>query len=63
MKYHYEPGAKRWSKHNNQRDVRLCAPPNGWGRRAYQLEHHPITGKPFRTVQWWFLDIYTGDDE
>ena len=19
MKYHYEPGAKRWSKHNNQR--------------------------------------------
>lgn len=62
MTYHYEPGAKRWSKHNNQRDVRACTPPKGWERRAYQLESHPITGKPFRLVQWWFRDVYVGDD-
>ena len=61
MTYHYEPGAKRWSRHTSQSDV-AHAHRRRLGRRAYQLESHPITGKPFRLVQWWFLDIYRGDD-
>ena len=62
MTYHYEPGAVRWKRHTDKRDIRCCAPPDGWERRAYQLEHHPITRKPFRLVQWWFRDVYMGDD-
>ena len=62
MIYHYKPGTVRWSHHGNKRDVRLCAPPKGWQRFAYQLERHPITDRVFRTVQWWFKDTYIGED-
>lgn len=63
MTYHYQIGATRWKRHDGKRDVRLATPPKGWARYAYQLHRHPITNKPFKTgPQWWFLDIYTGDD-
>lgn len=61
MAYHYEPGAKRWKRHTGNGDVRCQAPAKGWVRRAYQLEAHPVTYKPLRQVQWWFLDTYTGE--
>ena len=61
MTYHYEPGAVRWKRHTGNRDVRSCAPPKGWEREAHMLEEHPVTGRPFRRVQGWFRDTYTGD--
>ena len=65
MSYHYEPGAVRWKRHTSGRDVRCCAPPKGWEREAMLLEKHPITGRPFRlpALQWWFRDVYKGEDE
>lgn len=61
MTYHYIPGTVRWSRHNGKGDVRLCTPPKGWERMAYQLERHPTTDKVFRDVQWWFKDRYVGE--
>lgn len=67
MKYHYEPGAVRWSRHDGKKDVRLCVAPKGWERMAYQLDRHPITGEEFvkphmkdrsPAPQWWFRDEY-----
>lgn len=63
MKYHYQVGASRWSRHSNKGDVRASRPPNGWSRFAHLLEAHPITNKPFKNgPQWWFRDVFNGDE-
>ena len=62
MTYYYKPGAVRWKRHDGKRDVRLCAPPKGWERTASILDWHPVTGRPFKAPQWWFRDVYMGED-
>ncbi len=53
MKYHYEE-AVRWFKVIG--DPRGHVPPKGWTAFAYQCDNHPITGKEFKTPQWWMRE-------
>ena len=61
MKYHYEPGAIRWMRHDCKGDVRLHRAPKDWEATAVQLDEHPTTGKPFKTMQWWIREEYQPD--
>lgn len=60
MKYHYQVGSVRWTKVVSG-DPRAHATNKGWTAFAYQLEEHPITGKPFKEgYQWWIKETYKG---
>ena len=42
MKYHYEPGAVRWFRHDGNGDVRAHRPPKGWEAQVGgKLEFEP----------------------
>lgn len=51
---------RRWRKHDQREDVRLYRAPKGWEATAFLLDSHPITGKAFRSAQWWILERFTG---
>lgn len=60
-KVFYEPGAGRWRRHTASYDVWAYRPAKGWVASAYLLNTHPITGKQFRTSQWWIQETYVGE--
>jgi len=56
----YERGAVRWRRHADEYDARRFRPAEGWDAFAHLLDTHPITGKQFRTSQWWIQETYVG---
>ena len=60
--YHYEIGATRWKKHNNQGDVRASKVNKGWSAMAEIRETHPISGNTLKSPQWWIRETYEGDE-
>lgn len=61
MRYHYEPGAVRWFRHDGNGDVRAHRPTKGWDARAELIVRHPLTGRPLPGSQWWIREAYGGD--
>lgn len=61
MRYHYEPGAVRWFRHDGNNDVRGHRPPPGWQAQADLLDHHPLTGRPLPSSQWWIRESCGGE--
>lgn len=62
MKYHYT-FARRWFRWTSDTDVRCHRPPKGWRASAYQLDYHPVTGKPFGSSQWWVFEEFSQGEQ
>ena len=61
MKYYYSPDTEiqsRWFKWTKNDEIRSYKPPKGWIANAELLDHHPVTGKPFKQSQWWIIEQY-----
>lgn len=59
MAYIYTSGT-RWRKFTGEGDVRDYRAPKGWEARAELCDWHPLTGKKFRTAQWWICERFVG---
>ena len=60
MSYLYVSG-KRWKKWTGDGDVRAYRAPKGWEATAFLCDAHPLTGKKFRSSQWWIYERFVGE--
>lgn len=61
MAYQYVVGAVRWKRHA-EGDLRSYRAPKGWDASAWSIDSHPLTGREFKTAQWWIMEEYKGVD-
>jgi hypothetical protein len=54
-RYHYPVGTVRYFRLTGG-EPRCNRPPAGWDAIADLTDRHPLTGKEFKTSQWWITE-------